>query len=122
LALAAVAVTATLGTASIASTDQQARPPGEAQYVRLCQTCHGSEGRGDGPSGRALEPSPRDFTSARFRFDANGNGVVGEDEDLFLVIRNGAAAYGGSPMMLRRDRLSERELLDLVRYIRSFAR
>lgn len=31
-----------------------------------CFTCHGNEGRGDGPAGAALDPSPRNFHNPRF--------------------------------------------------------
>ena len=32
-----------------------------------CFTCHGMEGKGDGPAAVGLDPSPRDFTSAAFQ-------------------------------------------------------
>jgi mono/diheme cytochrome c family protein len=96
--------------------------PGAKNYARLCQTCHGATGHGDGPGGLSLQPRPRDFTRAEFKFDANHNGTVGDDEDLALVIRNGAAAFGGSPMMSPKDGLTDREIEDLITQIRGFAR
>ena len=34
---------------------------GALLYQQSCVTCHGAEGRGDGPSGAALDPPPTDF-------------------------------------------------------------
>jgi mono/diheme cytochrome c family protein len=35
---------------------------GKVLYVQTCVTCHGLEGKGDGPAGLSLNPKPRDFT------------------------------------------------------------
>ena len=72
---------------------------GKKNFDTLCFTCHGATGAGDGPAGAALTPPPRNFQKGDFKFDANKDGKPGEDEDLLLVITNGAAAYGGSPLM-----------------------
>jgi high-affinity iron transporter len=41
------------------------RPPdlrqAAALYASQCATCHGAEGKGDGPAGRSLDPKPADF-------------------------------------------------------------
>lgn len=34
---------------------------GKALYARLCTSCHGAEGRGDGPAAKDLEPAPSNF-------------------------------------------------------------
>ncbi len=42
----------------------RAAPPLErapALYAQHCATCHGGEGRGDGPAAKGLEPAPSDF-------------------------------------------------------------
>jgi mono/diheme cytochrome c family protein len=36
---------------------------GKALYAQTCATCHGPEGRGDGPGGTGLTPKPRIFTT-----------------------------------------------------------
>lgn len=45
---------------------QPADPPdyarGRELYAQLCASCHGDEGRGDGPAGAGLDPPPIDFT------------------------------------------------------------
>ena len=72
---------------------------GKATYEVNCSSCHGMTGQGDGPISAALNPRPRDFSKGDFMLDANKNGSAGEDEDLKLVIKKGAMAYGGSPLM-----------------------
>ena len=39
---------------------------GRAIYVAKCQSCHGTDGRGDGPASRALPKRPRDMTDPAF--------------------------------------------------------
>ncbi len=92
---------------------------GKKNYDTLCFTCHGAAGKGDGPTGAALTPPPRDFSIGDFKFDADKNGTPGEDTDLKLVIKNGAGAYGGNPSMAPWGHLSEQDVDDLVAYVRS---
>lgn len=90
---------------------------GKTLYDTNCSTCHGPTGKGDGPVGSALQPPPRNFAVADFKIDADKDGKPGTDADLMLVIANGAAAYGGSPMMAPWAQLSEQDRTDLVAYI-----
>jgi mono/diheme cytochrome c family protein len=89
------------------------------QGMGTCWTCHGKEGKGDGPASAPLDPKPRDLTKGDFKFDANGDGTPGEDEDLMLVIKNGPSAYGGSNAMPYFKHLSDEQIGDLVAYIRT---
>jgi len=93
---------------------------GKTLFETNCLSCHGATGKGDGPVGVALQPPPRDFTKGEFKFDANKDGKPGEDADLMLVITNGAAAYGGSPLMAPWGHLAEQDRLDLIAYVRTF--
>ncbi len=52
-----------------------------------CFTCHGNEGKGDGPAGAALEPAPRDFTNPEFH-------KVRTEGEMFWVIKNGSPGTG----------------------------
>jgi mono/diheme cytochrome c family protein len=92
---------------------------GKDPFVANCASCHGEGGKGDGPVGAALTPAPRDFTQADFKFDTNEDGTTGTDEDLQNVIRNGGAAYGGSPLMAPWPTLSDEQVANIVAYIRS---
>ena len=65
---------------------------GKQVYETYCQSCHGPTGDGQGPIGKSLNPPPRDFTKADFKYG-------GSDQDIFEIISNGAAAKGGSPLM-----------------------
>ena len=93
---------------------------GKALFVKTnCNSCHGSEGRGDGPVAAALDPKPRDYVVGDFKFDADKDGSPGSDADLALVIKNGAAMYGGSAMMMGNPTLTDADVDLLVAYIRS---
>ena len=96
--------------------------PGQQRYQQLCENCHGPEGRGDGPAGLGAQPMPRDFSVGLFKFDADSDGRTGSDEDLFLVIRDGGMAVGGSPLMAPWGQLGDDSIRELVVYIRSLER
>ena len=36
--------------------------PSKGVYERLCASCHGTDGKGDGPAAAALDPKPTDLT------------------------------------------------------------
>lgn len=62
-------------------------------FNSVCATCHGQDGKGDGPAGGALNPKPADFTDPAF-WKANADSV------LFKAIKEGGASVGKSPMMV----------------------
>jgi len=95
---------------------------GRETYEQLCITCHGPEGKGDGPAGLAALPMPRDFSVGQFKFDADSDGRTGTETDLFLVIRDGAMKAGGSPLMAAWGHLGDEPIRELVAYIRSLER
>ena len=94
---------------------------GKETFKANCVTCHGDGGKGDGPAGQGLQPSPRDFTKGDFKFDANKNGKAGEDADLKMVITKGAFEFGGSPLMAPWGGiLSDADMDNVIAVIRSF--
>ncbi|HEX9758087.1 MAG TPA: c-type cytochrome [Nitrospiria bacterium] len=52
-----------------------------------CFTCHGNEGKGDGPAGAALSPSPRNFTNPEFH-------TIRTEGEMFWVVKNGSPGTG----------------------------
>ena len=78
------------------------------QGMGTCWTCHGKEGKGNGPAGGALQPPPRNFVKGDYKF-----------EDLFLVIKNGAARYGGNATMTPWGHLGDEAIKDVVAYLLS---
>ena len=71
-----------------------------------CASCHGPEGKGNGPAAAALPPpKPADWTSAKVTSQADG--------ELFWKITNGRGA------MPPWKHLPEKDRWDLVNYIRS---
>lgn len=97
-----------------------------------CAACHGLEGDGSGPLGRALVPPPRDFTCAA-TMDALSDG------QLFWITAYGSGAFhqpaqqgaqqvprpgrreNRTAMTAFRQQLSDAEIWQLVVYMRSFA-
>ncbi len=57
---------------------------GQAVYNRLCVSCHGAGGKGDGPAAAALNPKPRNLVAA----------MPKGDEYVKKVITQGGAASG----------------------------
>lgn len=56
---------------------------GKALYAQTCATCHGVDGKGDGPGGTGLTPKPRNFTvKAAWK---NGTRV----EDIYKTLEEG---------------------------------
>jgi mono/diheme cytochrome c family protein len=92
---------------------------GKTLFIQNCSSCHGEGGKGDGPTGLAITPKPRDFTVGDFKFDTDGDGTPGTDADLTAVIKNGAMKYGGSPLMAPLPHLSDENVADIIIFIRS---
>ncbi len=84
-----------------------------------CMGCHGTSGKGDGPAGAAINPKPRDLTTGVYSLDTDKDGKTGTETDLLNVITNGAAPYGGSPMMVGRKDIPEGDRKAVVKYILS---
>jgi len=103
----------------LAAVDARAQEPrGKAVYEKHCTECHGTSGRGDGPSASFLVPRPRDFTSGKYKIRTTETGSVPTDDDLIATVRRGL--YGTA--MPGWDRiLPDGEIVDVVRYVKTFA-
>ena len=82
---------------------------GKAVYAQTCATCHGAEGKGDGPGATGLNPKPRNFTAAQGW--KNGTKV----EDIFRTLEEGLK---GSSMVSYSD-LSKRDRMALAHVVQS---
>jgi mono/diheme cytochrome c family protein len=86
-------------------------------FSSFCSTCHGTEGKGDGPAVTPLmDPKPASFANATWQDSVT-------DEHLLLVIREGGAAAGKSQLMVaapgaKDDPELAQALLDIVRSYR----
>ena len=74
-----------------------------------CKMGHGAKGDGAGKLGKALKPSPRDFTCAATMKKISAG-------QMFHVIKNGSAGTG---MVAHKKTLKDKEIWDVVKYIRS---
>jgi len=64
---------------------------GEALFSEKgCATCHGAQGKGDGPVGAALKPKPRNFSDAKWKFGYDLATVI-------KTISNGSTGTGMAP-------------------------
>lgn len=75
-------------------------------YKKMCWSCHGDEGKGNGPAATSLTPKPADFTSEKFQKQTDGA--------IFWKLSTGKgsmAAYENS--------LTEDQRWSIVNYLRS---
>ena len=86
----------------VASTPES-RAKGQALY----------EGKGDGPAGAILNPSPRNFTNCKFHKKR-------KDGELFWVIKNGSPGTG--MVSLVPAAITEEEAWTIINYERSFCK
>lgn len=84
-------------------------------FVTTCSTCHGGDGKGDGPAAASLNPKPRNYTDAAWQASVT-------DDDIRKIILNGGAAVGKSPMMPAQAQLKDKPevVTALVQIVRSF--
>jgi mono/diheme cytochrome c family protein len=92
-----------------------ADPVAEAKeiYANRCTVCHGAGGKGDGAGSAALDPKPRDFTSADWQKEVT-------DDHLSKIIVYGGTAVGKAPTMPANPDLDAKPevVAELVKFIR----
>ncbi|MBE8162376.1 MAG: cytochrome c [Bdellovibrionaceae bacterium] len=81
---------------------------GKAIFQINCVSCHGPEGKGDGPAAGALNPPPRDVVKGKWT-------KGGRSDQLFKTISNGIAGTS----MAAFGHLSKEDRWALVHFIRS---
>lgn len=99
-----------------AGVDDAAMAEAKQVYATRCATCHGPEGKGDGPAAAALNPKPRSLSDAEWQKSVT-------DEHIAKVTVKGGEAVGLSVMMAPNPDLeSKPKVVDgLVKIVRGFA-
>ena len=95
---ASTTVLAPLHTASAAQEPQDSSSPGQVAFDRVCQVCHGPEGRGD--AAPRLVPSDRDYG------------------EVLAIVRDGR---GEMPPISER-RVSDDEVKQIVEYLHALSK
>lgn len=90
---------------------------GQKLYSRYCAACHGSEGEGDGPAAKYLDPRPRVFTSCTYKLRTTKSGELPTDEDLYRSIAHGLK---GSAMPAWKDRLKPDSIWNVLARVKTF--
>jgi mono/diheme cytochrome c family protein len=90
---------------------------GQELYARHCIHCHGPGGAGDGPTGRYLEPKPRDYRLGKFKFTSTAGPEKASSKDLLDILKQGVPGTSMPAFRL----LSNEELHALVEYVRWLA-
>jgi copper transport protein len=90
--------------------DEASLARGQTLYQTYCISCHGPQGRGDGPNAPSLPVPPADLAL---------HAPAHTDGELFRFIANG---FQGTPMPAFKGTLSDEDIWHLVNYIKTFAR
>jgi mono/diheme cytochrome c family protein len=90
--------------------EMASRARGDEIYQKLCSTCHGKYGRGDGPLAPNLITPPADLTRSPL--------VAADTDALIARLRPEGGPDSHTPMMLGQF-LTEQAGLDVVAYMRS---
>jgi mono/diheme cytochrome c family protein len=116
-----------------ASPDEQASPAAQAAnggaeapdageeakeiFATRCASCHGDEGRGNGPASAVLNPKPQNFHDPKWQTTVS-------DEQLSQAIIYGGSAVGKSPAMAPNPDLQEKPQVvkDLIAHIRALGK
>ena len=87
---------------------------GKELYVLFCTRCHGKSGKGDRPAGALLATKPGDFTDcARMQ-------AISDPELVTEIQEGGLARHLGKDMPRWSNTLDDKEIADLIAYIRGF--
>ena len=89
---------------------------GKLLYNAHCATCHGEDGKGEGPLAPHLFPKPRDLTSGIFKYRTT-QGDIPDDVDILQTMKMGVP---GTPMP-GWDLLGTPEWKSILAYVKSLS-
>jgi mono/diheme cytochrome c family protein len=102
-----------LATSSLA--EQGDPKAGKVTYDKICATCHGTTGKGDGPAAAVLPTKPRNHTDGKYM-----NTLT--DDYVFKIIKEGGTAVGKAQFMPAWGaQIKDPEIWNVVAYIRTLA-
>lgn len=79
---------------------------GNKIYKKMCWSCHGENGKGNGPAGVSLDPMPADFSTDKFQNQTDGA--------IYWKLSTGRGA-----MAPYENNLSEDQRWSIVNYLRT---
>lgn len=88
------------------ASDNTAATQGKQTYQKLCWTCHGQTGKGNGPTASGLNPKPVDFSADVFQQQTDG--------EIFWKISEGRGS-----MAAYKNSLSAKQRWQIVNYLRT---
>ena len=80
---------------------------GKESFDKMCASCHGKKGLGDGPKAKTLDSPSGDFTTARFQTQTDG--------ELYWKTKTGK-----EDMPAYKGKLTDEEIWSVVHYTRTF--
>ena len=90
---------------------------GRVVYMKNCMHCHGVTGDGDGPTGKFLNPRPRDYRNGKFKFTSTQSQEKATRDDLHRIVKYGIPGTYMPSFLL----LGERETTAVIEYVRWLA-
>lgn len=112
--LGAVGLWLALIGAPISASPSLAAEKARKMFAELCSLCHGTGGKGDGPSAAGLNPRPADFTNCQVM-------EAQSEETLFTIIKRGGQSLRRSTVMPAwGEALSDGQIQELVAVVRGF--
>lgn len=88
---------------------------GKVTYDKICATCHGTTGKGDGPAAAVLPTKPRNHTDGQYMNTL-------KDDYVFKIIKEGGVAVGKAQFMPAWGaQITDPEIWNVVAYIRLLA-
>ncbi len=106
---AGFAVVVTADQPGVQEPDAQVLEQGKTLYTDQCESCHGAEGKGDGPAARFLDPPARDLSGGDFQRAADAT-----VEAVAAVIKAGVDETGMTPF---EGTLSDEEINAVAAYV-----